>query len=97
MVILEADGSLEATGNREEVEIEETIPAILEALEEGPLSEKEIWERVGKGHSLVSRHPESVEKEKIKRTGKGKEETLLSMKKSLSFSPQYIWRRAGEK
>lgn len=73
VITLKEDGSLEATGSREEVEVQETLPCILEALEEGPLSEKDIWEKVEKGHSLVSKGLRTlVEKGQVKRTGAGK-------------------------
>jgi hypothetical protein len=73
VITLKGDGSLEATGSREEVEIEETIPLVLESLDGGPMIEKEIWERVKKDHSLVSRGLRKLlEQNKISRTGKGK-------------------------
>jgi DNA-binding transcriptional regulator GbsR (MarR family) len=92
VVILEADGTLKSTGNREEVEVGETIPGIIEALEEGPLTEKEIWERVGKGHSIVSKAlRQLVEQKKINRTGKGKRgDPFIYEKNSLFLSSEYI-------
>ena len=92
VVILEADGNLKSTGNKEEVEVKETIPAIVEALEEIPLTEKEIWERVGKGHSIVSKAlRQLVEQKKINRTGKGKRgDPFIYEKNSLFLSSVYI-------
>jgi hypothetical protein len=92
VVILEADGTLKSTGNKEEVEVEETIPAIVEALEETPLTEKEIWERVGKGHSIVAKAlRQLVEQKKINRTGKGKRgDPFIYEKNSLFLSSEYI-------
>jgi hypothetical protein len=92
VVILEADGTLKSTGNREEVEVEETIPTIIEALEETPLTEKEIWERVGKGHSIVAKAlRQLVEQKKINRTGKGKRgDPFIYEKNSLFLSSVYI-------
>ncbi|GEM_PF-673359 len=92
VVVLESDGTLRATGNREMVEVEETIPVILQILEETPLSEKEIWERAGKGHSIVSKALRQLfEQKKIIRTGKGKRgDPFIYEKNSLFLSSEYI-------
>jgi len=72
-VIALSDGHLIAMGTREEVEIEETIPKVLSALDEGPLVEKEIWGRNEKDHSFVSKALRKlVEQKKVRRTGLGK-------------------------
>ena len=72
-VIALNDGKLEAIGSREEVEIEETIPLILDALGGDPLTEKEIWNRVEKGHTIISKGLRKlVENQKVKRSGSGK-------------------------
>lgn len=72
-VIALKDGCLVMEGSREEVEIEETVPFILVTLEEGPLTEKDIWARVEKDHSRVSSALRKlVEQKAVTRTGTGK-------------------------
>ena len=89
---LTSDGSLEATGSREEVEVGETLPLILEVLEEGPLIEKEIWEKIEKGHSVVSRGLRKlVEQKVVKRNGTGKKgNPYLYEKDSFLLSSLYM-------
>lgn len=72
-VIALKDGCLVMEGSREEVEIGETAPLILVALEEGPLAEKDVWGKVGKDHSRVSSALRKlVEQKAVIRTGTGK-------------------------
>jgi DNA-binding transcriptional regulator GbsR (MarR family) len=92
VLTLNPDGSLQATGSRESVEIEETLPLILQVLEEGPLPEKEIWERIEKGHSLVSKGLRNlVEQKLVRRTGIGKRGSpFIYEKDSLLLSSVYM-------
>ena len=91
-VIALKDGLLVMEGSREEVEIEETIPMILEALENGLLTEKEVGELVERNRTLVSkslRH--GVERGVIKRTGSGKKGDPFRYEKNalLLYPPIY--------
>ena len=91
-VIALKDGLLVMEGSREEVEIEETIPLILETLEDGLLTEKEVGERVERNRNLVSkslRH--MVERGTIKRTGTGKKGDPFRYEKNalLLYAPIY--------
>ncbi|MGA2466098.1 MAG: AAA family ATPase [Thermodesulfobacteriota bacterium] len=91
-VIALKDGLLVMEGSREEVEIEETIPMILETLEDGLLTEKEAGERVERNRNLVSkslRH--MVERGTIKRTGSGKKGDPFRYEKNalLLYAPIY--------
>jgi hypothetical protein len=90
-VIALKDGFLVVEGNREEVEIEETIPLILEALE-GLLTEKEVGERIERNRNLVSKSLRCmVEREVVKRTGTGKKGDPFRYEKNalLLYSPIY--------
>lgn len=73
VLTLQPDGSLEATGSREEVEINETMPLILEVLGGGPLTEKEVGERVERNRNLISKALRKlVDQGDVKRGGSGK-------------------------
>jgi len=96
VIELSVDGSLEAVGSRQEVEIEETLPLILVVLADGALTEKDIWQRVGKNHDLVAkalRH--LVDRGEVNRTGSGKKGDPYIYEKILSCSPQNSIGRAG--
>ncbi len=96
VIELGRDGNLEAVGSRQEVEIEETIPEILEALEDGALTEKEIWERVERKHDVTSKALRGlVDRGQVHRSGKGKKGDPYRYEKILSFSPQDTMGRAG--
>lgn len=96
VIELKADGRLEAVGSRQEVEVRETVPLILEALTEGSLVEKEIWERVGRNHETVAKAlRQLVEEGPVSRTGSGKKGDPYRYEKILSCSPQDILGRAG--
>jgi len=96
VIELKPDGRLEAVGSRQEVEMEETLPLILEALADGLLTEKEIWQRVGKNHDLVAKALRRlVERGEVNRTGSGKKGDPYRYEKILSCSPQDILGRAG--
>jgi hypothetical protein len=96
VIELKADGSLEAVGSRQEVEIKETVPLILEALTEGSLVEKEIWEHVGRNHETVAKAlRQLVEAGPVSRTGSGKKGDPYRYEKILSCSPQDTMGRAG--
>ncbi len=96
VIELKADGNLEAVGSRQEVEVEETIPNVREALENGPMTEKEIWDRVEKKHDLVAKALRLlVERGEVSRTGSGKRGDPYRYEKILSFSPQNSMGRAG--
>ncbi|NWF91927.1 MAG: AAA family ATPase [Syntrophaceae bacterium] len=91
------DGSLEVAGRREEVEIGETLPLILEALDEGPLTINEIWERVEKRHDLVSKGVKMlVENGQVSRSGDGKKGNPFVYEKN-PFFPSPIYMREGGK
>lgn len=73
VIALREDGSLEAMGGREEVEIQEICPLILDAMKEGALSEKEIGEYVERNRNLISKALRRLlEEGAIKRSGSGK-------------------------
>jgi hypothetical protein len=96
VIELKPDGALEAAGTRQEVELEETIPLVLDACEQAPLTEKEIWERIEKKHDAVSKAIRAaVERGKLNRTGGGKKNDPYLYRKILSFSPQDTMGRAG--
>jgi hypothetical protein len=96
VIELKPDGSLEAVGSRQEVEIKETVPLILEALTEGSLVEKDIWERVGRNHETVAKAlRQLVEAGPVSRTGSGKKGDPYRYEKILSCSPQDTMGRAG--
>jgi hypothetical protein len=96
VIDLHPDGCLEAVGTRQQVDIEETLPAILEAIDEAPLTEKEIWDRVEKKHDVVSRGIRLlVERENLTRTGAGKRNDPYRYGKNVSLSPQPNTGEAG--
>jgi hypothetical protein len=98
VIELKPGGALEAAGTRQEVELEETIPLVLDACGQGSLPEKEIWERIEKKHDVVSRAIRvAVERGKLSRTGGGKKNDPYLYGKILSFSPQDTIGRRGEK
>ena len=74
VIELREDGSLEAKGTRQEVEIEETKPLVSTALENGEsLTIIDLYERVEKSKSLVSKAVAFlVDAKKIFRSGSGK-------------------------
>ncbi len=92
VLTLQADGSLEAAGSREDVETRETVPLILEVLEEGPLTVDKIWERVERQHGLVSKALKIlVEGGQVNKTGTGKKgNPFVYEKNSLFPSPVYM-------
>jgi hypothetical protein len=96
VINLKADGRLEAIGSREHVEVEDTLPAILRAVDEGGLTEKEVWEKVEKKHDIVSKGIRLlVERKILKRSGSGKRGNPYRYEKILSCSPQDIMGKAG--
>jgi len=96
VIELKPDGALEAAGTRQEVELEETIPLVLDTCEQAPLTEKEIWERIEKKHDVVSKAIRvAVERGKLNRTGGGKKNDPYLYGEILSFSPQDTMVRAG--
>jgi hypothetical protein len=96
VIDLDKNGYLEAIGSREHVEIDETLPAILKALDEEPLTEKEIWEQVEKKHDVVAKGIRLlVDRKIVDRTGNGKRGDPYRYGKNLSCFPQDIMGRAG--
>jgi hypothetical protein len=88
IIELRADGRLEAVGSRQEVEIEETLPLILEALEQGRLSEKEIYDRVERDKNKVAKGIRLLfERGKIHRHGTGKKGDPYTYEKNAPFLP----------
>lgn len=91
-VIALKDGCLVMEGSREEVEIEENVPLILVALGEGPLAEKDIWEKVGKDHSRVSSALRKlVEQKAVIRTGTGKRGNPFVYERDSLLLSSYIY------
>jgi AAA domain/Bifunctional DNA primase/polymerase, N-terminal/Primase C terminal 1 (PriCT-1) len=96
VIELKPDGSLQAMGSRQQVEIEETIPLVIEALVDERLQEKEIWERVEKKHDLTAKALRfAVERGEINRSGSGKKGDPYRYEKCSPFSPQNTTGRAG--
>lgn len=95
VIELKAGGALEAAGTRQEVELDETIPLVLDACEQAPLTEKEIWERIEKKHDIASKAIRgAVDRGKLNRTGGGKKSDPYPYG-ILSFSPQDTMGGAG--
>jgi hypothetical protein len=93
---LSPDGALEAAGTRQEVELGETIPLVLGACEQAPITEKEIWERVEKKHDIVAKAIRvAVERGELTRTGGGKKNDPYLYGAILSCSPQDTTGRVG--
>jgi hypothetical protein len=96
VIELTTDGDLEAVGSRQQVDIDEILPAILEAVDKGLLTEKEIWERIEKKHDIVSKGIRLlVERGTLSRTGNGKRNDPYLYGKIPSCSPQDTMERAG--
>lgn len=96
-VIALKDGHLLMEGSREQVEIEEAIPLIFEALREGPLTINEIWERVEKGHAIVSKALKPLtESGWAKRSGTGKKGNPFIYEIN-SFFPSSLYMEEGRK
>jgi len=73
VIELREDGSLEATGSRQDVEIEEVKPLILAAVKTETLAKTEIYERIEKGKTIVSKAVDLlVETGQLNRSGTGK-------------------------
>jgi hypothetical protein len=73
VIDLKKDGSLEAMGSRQEVEIEEVKPLITAAVKTEWLAKTEIYERIEKGKTIVSKAVDLlVESGDINRIGTGK-------------------------
>ena len=86
VIELHADGRLDAIGNRLEVEIEETCPAILDALGEAETTRDEILERVERKRSVVLKALARLcDEKKIERSGGGKKGDPFSYKKISVF------------
>lgn len=68
------------------------MPLILDVLGDGPLAEKEIWGRIERGHTIVSRSLRKlVENGKVKKTGSGKRgDPYIYSLHSLLLSPLYV-------
>jgi hypothetical protein len=92
VVTLRPEGGLEVTGSREEIEVEETLPLILEALSDDPLTINDIWKRVEKRHDLVSKGLNKlVDQREIKKNGSGKKGDPFRYEKIPVFpSPIYM-------
>jgi putative DNA primase/helicase len=86
VIDLREDGSLNAVGSRQDVEIEETKPLVLEALKGGEaLTITDLYERVEKNKSWVSKAVGLlVRDEQIYRSGSGKKKDAY---KYSSFPP----------
>jgi Bifunctional DNA primase/polymerase, N-terminal/AAA domain/Primase C terminal 1 (PriCT-1) len=96
VIELKPDGSLQAVGSRQHVEIEETIPLVIEALAEERLQEKEIWLRVEKKHDLTAKALRlAVKRGEVNRSGSGKKGDPYRYEKCSPFSPQNTMGRAG--
>ena len=96
VIELKPDGSLEAVGSKQEVEIEETVPLVLDALDGERLTEKEIWDKVEKKHDLSARALRVLlDRGQVNRTGSGKKGDPYLYEKFSPFSPQDSMGRAG--
>jgi hypothetical protein len=86
VIELHSDGRLDAVGNRQEVEIDETCPAILEAMGDAEITREEILERVERKRSVVLKALTKLcDEEKIERGGSGKKGDPFSYKKNSVF------------
>lgn len=91
-VIALSDGHLTMEGSREEVEIEEAIPKILDTLDGGSKTEREVWGSIEKDHSLVSKALRRlVEQQKVKRTGEGKKGKPYVYERNSLLLSSYIY------
>lgn len=82
VIALHADGRLDAIGNRQEVEIEETCPALLETLGDAEMMRDDILERVERKRSVVLKALARLcDEKKIARSGSGKKGDPFSYKK----------------
>jgi hypothetical protein len=96
VIDLKPDGGLEAVGSKQEVEIEETSPLVLEALKDERLTEKEIWDRVEKKHDITAKALRVlVDRGQVNRSGSGKKGDPYRYEKCSPFSPQDTMGRAG--
>jgi len=97
VIKLLADGSLQAVGSRQEVEIEETLPLILEALDQ-PLTQDKILERVERKTKLVvDGLKELANQGRVNRTGSGKKgDAYVYEKIPFSFSQHTIGKAGNE-
>jgi hypothetical protein len=92
VITLRPDGSLEARGRREEVEVDETIPLVLQTLEAGPQTINEVWNGIEKRHDLVTKALHGLlERGDIKRSGSGKKgDPFRYEKNAIIPSPVYM-------
>ena len=96
VIELKTDGTLEAVGSKQQADIEESIPLVLEALEGERLTEKEVWDRVEKKHDLTAKALRVlVDRGQVNRSGSGKKGDPSYYEKILSSSPQDTMGRAG--
>ena len=80
------DGRLDAIGNRQEVEIEEVCPAILEAMGNAVTTRDDILERVERKRSVVVKALAKLYEEKrIERSGSGKKRDPFTYKRISVF------------
>jgi len=88
IIELKADGSLEALGSRQQVEIEETLPLILEAVKEGRMTEKELYERVERDKNKVAKGLRLLyERGNVTRAGSGKRGDPYTYETNAPFLP----------
>lgn len=86
VIELHPDGRLDAIGNRQEVEIEETCPAILEAIGDAVTTRDEILDRVERKRSVVLKALAKLcDEKRVERSGSGKKGEPFTYKKISVF------------
>ena len=86
VIELHADGRLDAIGNRQEVEIEETCPAILEAIGDAVTTRDEILERIERKRSVVLKALAKLcDDKRVERSGSGKKGEPFTYKRISVF------------
>lgn len=91
VIELHSDGRLDAVGNRQEVEIEEVYPAILEAMGDAEITRDDILERVERKRTVVlNALAKLCDDKRIERKGSGKKGDPFIYKNSVFPFPDTI-------
>jgi len=86
VIELTPQGGLAATGTRQDVDVADTMPAILEVLSDGELAREDILDRVEHKRSLVLKALAKLcDEKRIERTGTGKKGDPYVYKKNSVF------------
>ena len=95
VVELTPDGVLEGAGTRQEAELEETIPLIVNACEGAPRTEREIWDEIEKKHDIALKAIRvAVDRGILSRKGGGKKNDPY-LYEILSCAPQGVIPTSG--